>query len=573
MAKTRKKHIKTEYEKKRDIYREASPKHVVTFEADIPEDMKRKLFSYAEDLRNLSNDVVRVMRIHIDQLTRTKAYRNLLKEHRHFSELLEKCSEGTTAYNETKANLSKINKELNKLRRENGVTLSATCKVGESLRSKYSINSIFVQARCEAIWRACETVLFGNGTKLHFKKRFDLPIIRAKQCNRGIPIKIDENGELVFSNDVLGEFRVLVPEKDLFLKDEYSALCRFLANPSSEEASANKYVEKGILVPVFRPCFAALRCETIRRKLRVYVQVTVAAEPMPKKNSKGEPRHKFGRGRIGCDNGPQSYAAVSNDTLVFANHAERNRTSTKTHEKTEQQRQRAIERSIRETNPNRFNDDGTPKKNRGPYKKSKHCRRLLYLVREQRRRDAASRKYAIQQEVNELRALGDELIIEPSNAKAMQKRSKKPAEDSKKTITIEKADGTTRTINLKKRKKRHGRSILHRCPGFFQSECKKKFGSGYHEVDRMFRASQYDHKLNSYVKKKLSERWHIFSDGTRVQRDVYSAFLMFCSDSGYHTPNLQQCLKMFDHFFELHEALIAGIIKNKYHVCNSGIAV
>lgn len=30
---------------------------------------------------------------------------------------------------------------------------------------------------------------------------------------------------------------------------------------------------------------------------------------------------------------------------------------------------------------------------------------------------------------------------------------------------------------------------------------------------------------------------------------------------------------MFDHFFELHEALIAGIIKYKYHVCNSGIAV
>ena len=573
MPKKRKKHIKTEYEEKRESFREASPKHVVTFEVDISEDNKRKLFSYAEDLRNLSNDVVRVMRNRIDQLTRTKAYRNLLKEYVHFSKLLEKHNEGTPEYDEIKAKIDKISKKLNGMQSKHGVSLTATCNVGKSLREKYNnINSVFVQARCEAIWQACKTILFGDGKRLHFKKRFDLPIIRAKQSSRGIPIKIDKNGKLAFSVDGIGEFGVFVPEDDLFLQDEYAALCQFLMNPSSEEASVNRYAEQGILIPVFRPCLAAIKCETIRRKLRVYVLVTIAAEPMPKKNSKGEPRHKTGHGRVGCDNGPQSYAAVSNDTLVFANHAERNHVSTKAHEKTEQKRQRAIDRSIRVTNPERFNEDGTAKKIRGPYKKSKHCRRLMYLVHEQRRRDADSRKYAVQQEVNELRALGDELVIEPSNAKAMQKRSKKPAEESGKTVEKKKADGTTKTVKLKKRKKRHGRSIQHRCPGFFQAECKKKFGSGYHEVDRMFRASQYDHKLNDYIKKKLSDRWHIFPDGTRVQRDVYSAFLMFCSDNGYHAPDLNRCLKLFDHFFELHETLIASIIKNKYHICNSGIA-
>lgn len=50
--------LKPNMRKKRESFREASPKHVVTFEVDISEDNKRKLFSYAEDLRNLSVNTV-----------------------------------------------------------------------------------------------------------------------------------------------------------------------------------------------------------------------------------------------------------------------------------------------------------------------------------------------------------------------------------------------------------------------------------------------------------------------------------------------------------------------------------
>jgi hypothetical protein len=40
------------------------------------------------------------------------------------------------------------------------------------------------------------------------------------------------------------------------------------------------------------------------------------------------------------------------------------------------------------------------------------------------------------------------------------------------------------------------------------------------------KTSQYDHSTGAFVKKSLSERWHVFGDGRgRVQRDVYSAFL------------------------------------------------
>jgi hypothetical protein len=43
---------------------------------------------------------------------------------------------------------------------------------------------------------------------------------------------------------------------------------------------------------------------------------------------------------------------------------------------------------------------------------------------------------------------------------------------------------------------------------------------------RQLKTSQYDHSTGAFVKKRLSERWHVFADGRgQVQRDVYSAFL------------------------------------------------
>jgi putative transposase len=44
------------------------------------------------------------------------------------------------------------------------------------------------------------------------------------------------------------------------------------------------------------------------------------------------------------------------------------------------------------------------------------------------------------------------------------------------------------------------------------------------------RLSQFDHTTGEYTKKALSQREHVFGDGITapVQRDLYSAFLVFC---------------------------------------------
>ena len=573
MPKQRAKHVKTEYEEARKKYRDSCPRHVVTFETDMTEDQKRHVFAYSERLRVMGNNAVGVLKRRLEQLIRTKEYRALMKDYGWHSEHMKGLDELSDRYKQLDDERKAIGEKMGVMQKKFRVTLKDVKELTEKKADDHDVGTIFALTRGEDIWNACKKILYGDGKHLHFRKRGDLPVIRAKQIERGITMRLVK-GQIVFNMEDIGRFHIRRDPKDLFLEDEYTALCAYLADPSVEQSRVEQLDKSKCLIPVFRPCYASLVCREIRGKLRVYVQINIADNPLPKRRKDGSPRHDFSKtGRVGCDNGSQSFAVVSKDVVLLENTAERGGKSTKAREKLIRQRQRKMGSSRRKTNPERFNPDGTYKKGtRGKMKKSKHYRRLQRLVREQQRREADSRKYAIREDANRIRSLGDELVIEPSNAKALQRRSKKPAEKSDKTIEIKQKDGTTKTVQKNKRKKRFGRSVLHRCPGTFQADLKKKFGDGYHEVSKNFRASQYDHVIDKYIKKKLEERWHVFQDGKKVQRDIYSAFLMFCSDNDYKTPDRAACLAAFDQFFKLHEALIESIIRNHLNICNSGIS-
>lgn len=572
----RKRRSKTEFEKDRDKYRDASPRHVVTFEADMDEDMKRHAFAYANDLRMLGNNAVGILNKRIDQLFRTKEYRALQKDYGWHVRHMDGLEEDSDRYKTLSEELDAIGAKMTAMQEQYGLTEKSVYELTRDKASAFGVGSIFGLTRGEDIWAGCEKVLFEDGHRLHFRKRGDLPIIRAKQSCRGIVIGSDDDGCLQFYLDGVGEFGVQIPADDLFLKDESAKILEFLENPGQEAECINHMVQSGEVVPVFRPCFASLKCETIRGRLRVYVQVTIADVACSKKKKDGSPRHDFSKkGRIGCDNGTQSYAAVADQQIILDNLAERNHQSTKRSERIIRNRQRHMEASKRKMNPERFNANGTYKKgSRGRWKKSKKYRRLEYLNHERMRRDALTRKYAIQTDANRLRSLGDEIIIEPSNAKALQKKAKASKEKSDKAILVQKKDGTAKMVQKNKRRKRFGKSLQYRCPGAFQAELKKKFGKGYHEVSsRKFRASQYDHMLGECIKKKLSQRWHELPDGRRIQRDVYSAFLMYCSNEDFTAPDQELCIRKFDKFYERHERLIQSIINEHLKICNSGIKV
>ena len=134
--------------------------------------------------------------------------------------------------------------------------------------------------------------------------------------------------------------------------------------------------------------------------------------------------------------------------------------------------------------------------------------------------------------------LGDIFYIEEMNFKALQKRAKK-TEVSEKTGKY-------------KKKKRFGKTIARRSPAAFVSILSRKvtaLGGTFIKVKTSsFKASQYDHKADKCKKKELKERWHIFDDGTKVQRDLYSAFLLMNSDLLGLKSDRATCFNTFEQF-------------------------
>ena len=86
----------------------------------------------------------------------------------------------------------------------------------------------------------------------------------------------------------------------------------------------------------------------------------------------------------------------------------------------------------------------------------------------------------------------------------------------------------------------------------------------------MLLSSQFDHQTNTYVKKKLSQRWHVFVDGTMVQRALYSVFLLLCALTRLSAPDLELCLEYFDDLKVFHDEFMDHHNNRKSHICNIG---
>ena len=95
----------------------------------------------------------------------------------------------------------------------------------------------------------------------------------------------------------------------------------------------------------------------------------------------------------------------------------------------------------------------------------------------------------------------------------------------------------------------------------------------YIEVPNSYRASQYDHTVDDYIKKKLSDRMHKLQDGTEVQRDWYSSFLLYCYNYKTQDIDKDKCITEFDDCYKKEKALITWIKAHKIKVLNSGIKI
>ena len=522
--------IDKEYNKILKQYHKLSNRHILVVETDMPYSDVLKVVILSDKIRKAGNELVSFMRKNYDQLIRTKKYRKLLKLY------------GSTKDKKKRKDLAD---QLNEMQKAYNVTWDYCRKSMIPIRKKYGIDAVFALTKAEDVFHGIEKCLYSDGETIHFKKCGDLPCIRAKQTKCGIVLKYTEH-DLMFK---LRNIRFGVKIKDRYEQEEVDAILYYLKNAElMDSIAANTYKETDICVSTYRPCYVSLVCKKIRGKLRVYAHITIEGLSKPKYDRFGNFKHNKGKGIVGCDIGTQTIAYTTETKAGLKNLAERG-SCIEVNERKERLIYRAMDRSRRAMNPDNYNEDGTIKKGKKKWILSNRYKKLRTKHTELCRINAINRHLAINEDVNELRSLGDVFVTEPKNAKKLQKKAK-----------------------TGKRKKRFGRSIKNRCPGYFQSQAKRKFRI-YVEVPNDYKASQYDHTSDTYIKKSLSQRMYKLQDGTMVQRDLYSSFLLYCIDLSTNKIDKNKCIHEFEKQYKNQNETIEYIQINQIKVMNSGIRV
>jgi archaellum component FlaC len=540
------------------------PRHVCEVELSALPQQRWQLERIGKQLRLIRNTVLGQVLKQYRQMVRTKEYKKLSKKFKALCEQIEKTS------NDNKEKLQELNKEkkaLNKLfeqlRNKHNVTFEYTRKYGEELRkTTFTLpDAVTVLSVCEMAWHSMEGLLYRNSKRVHFYKASEMVTFQGKQDNRCIILKQKPKGKgfaVTFNNM---EMPVIFKNKDLYLQETFANIVEYMKNSAEIDKKNILRYQAGLpLIPTYRICNNRIVRREIRGKIRYYLQIVLEGSPVIKRKKDGSFRHSLGVGRVAEDIGIQSSAVTTKDKVILKNFAERS-SHTFDYERKIYLLQRYLDRSLRASNPQNYDGKSRIKKGKKTWVFTKRYRKALIKFRELHRKAAASRKYAHNEDINYLRSLGDELIIEVMDIKALQKKAKKD------------------TINEKtgkhNRRKRFGKSISKRSPGYNIKQSKYKFettGGTVKEVNKWtFKASQYDHVLDVTIKKPLSQRWHILPDGTKVQRDIYSSFLLYCANEDLTVPNKKLCDEYFEKFLKLHDQCIADIIQNRKVVMNSGI--
>lgn len=534
----------SEFSKALKDFHKNSDRHILVSETDMPYSDVLKVVSLSNRIRKAGNELTAIMRKRYSQLRRTKRYRKLLSLYRN---------------TDNKTKRTTLAKQLNKMQKDFNVTWEFCRKSMIPIGKKYNISSVLALTKAEDVWRGLEKCLYGNGKLIRFSKYGELPCLRAKQYNKEIILSAKE-GTL---SAKLGKTKFGLKIKDKFQQDEVAAVLNYLANSEEIDRRAAQILHDTgeIIDDTYRPCYATLVPKKIRGKYRIYLHLTIEGKAKPKYKRNGEPRHYYGHGKIGADIGTQTVAYTSFHEVRLQNLAERAINVIKKSERQERLIHRKMGQSRRATNPQNYNTDGTVRKGKKTWTYSKRYRRLRDKYSNLSRKNSVNRQLAINTDANYLRSIGDELVTEPKNASKLMRRAKETTKNAKGKFN---------------RKKRFGKSIRNRCPGSFQSTVAKKFketGGIYYEVPNNYRASQYDHTADTYIKKKLSDRMYKLSDGTDVQRDWYSSFLLYCYDPRTQSIDKAKCKAEFSYLLKQEKALIEWIKTNKIKILNSGIKV
>lgn len=432
----------------------------------------------------------------------------LSKAYKRYKSMIE-----TKKYRQLKEQINNANekekkllyKQLNKMYKQYRLNEYSLHEDIQEMQHHFSenIDSFTAQKIATRVWSAFEDLLFGDGEIVHFKKYGELDSLEGKSNKTGIRFK---DGFLIWNG-------LKIP-----VKIDYN-------NPYEYQALKDEI------------CYCRIKRRFIKGKYKYYLQIVFKGVPPMKINKDGEVKRHIGNGTVGLDIGTQTIAIVSNVDVKLLELADR----VNNIEKEKRRILRYMDRSRRANNPDNFNEDGTIKKGKLKWVKSNRYIKAQNKLRELYRKQADVREYQHQLLSNYILSLGNKIKVEEMNFKGLQKRSKKTEKNDKGKF---------------KRKKRFGKSLANKAPAKLLTILDNKlkyFGEKLIKVNtKEVKASQYNHLNCRYNKKKLSQRWNDLN-GIKIQRDLYSAFLIQHVNDDLCNINQEECKRDFERFKILHD--------------------
>jgi len=365
---------------------------------------------------------------------------------------------------------------------------------------------------------AVNKMRFGNAKKINFIKFGEMRSIESTSDLQSIRYR---NGNIVYNKL---KMPLIIENNDLY---------------------AQKAIQD-------RVKYCRLLKKDIKGKEHYYVQLILEGTP-PKKTNKetGEVNLYTTKGDVGIDIGTKTIAYCSNTEVKLLELAP----EVENIEKQKIILQRKLDRSRRSTNPNKFNENNTYKKgNKDKWIKSNRYIKIQKELKCLQQKQADLRKQSHNKLANHILKLGNNFYVEKMNYSGLQRRSKK---------TTKNKDGKFN------KKKRFGKSLANKAPAMLIEIINRKlkyFGEEIKKINTYtVKASQYNHIEDIYVKKNLNERWNIFNingEEVKIQRDLYSSFLIMNVNNLADKVDRNKCIKRFDGFRILHDIEIVRLRKS-----------
>lgn len=452
------------------------------------EDVLNKRFKVG---RYIYNSLVNVTQKRYKEMIKTKKYRNLI-----------------SVLTENKKSNKEIWKQINDIRKQYGMSEYSFHEDVKQMQNHFkdNIDSFTAQKIATQLWKSYDKLFYGNGNKIYYKRHGELNALEGKSNRTGIRFK---------DNTILWSGLKIPVVIDYDNDYEYQAM--------QSKICYNRIIRK-----------------YIRNKYKYYVQIVFKGNPPIKLIAEtGEIKHYMGTGDVGLDIGTRTIAISSQSDVKILELADRIQNI----EDQKKKLLRKIDRSRRATNPENYNEDGTIKKHGNKkvlWNQSNHCIKYQNELKELYRKQADIRKYQHECLANYIISLGNKVYVEKMNFAGLQKRAKKTEKNDKGRF---------------KRKKRFGKSLANKAPSMLLTIIDRKlryYGEKLIEINTSeARASQFNHFDGTYKKKSLSQRWNDF-DGLKIQRDMYSAFLIMNINDNLKSFNIDKCNERFENFYRLH---------------------